>query len=122
MTKYAGVDLSYANANVDYKALKAGTINGYKVKFAMLRLGHGTNKDKLFDKHYKGCKEAGIYVGVYHWTYATNVAEARAEADWAIKELAGYDIDYPIAFDFEDEKNVLSKGLSKAQYTAICKT
>lgn len=118
--KYAGVDLSYANVNVDYKALKAGSINGYKVKFAMLRLGHGTQKDMLFDKHYKGCKDAGIYVGVYHWTYATNLTEARAEADWAIKELAGCDIDYPIAFDFED-KNVLAAGLTKAQYTAICK-
>ena len=119
--KYAGVDLSYANANVDYRELKAGTINGFKVKFAMLRLGDGTSKDKLFDRHYKGCKEAGIHVGVYHWTYATNLTEAREEADWAIKELANYEIDYPIAFDFEDEKNVLNKGLSKAQYTAICK-
>lgn len=120
--KYAGVDLSYANADVDYKALSAGTINGYKVKFAMLRLGHGINKDSLFDKHYKGCKEAGIYVGAYHWTYATNLTEARAEADWAVSELANYEIDYPIALDFEDEKNVLSKGLTKAQYTAICRT
>ena len=77
--KYAGVDLSYANANVDYRELKAGTINGFKVKFAMLRLGHGTSKDKLFDRHYKGCKEAGIHVGVYHWTYATNLTEAREE-------------------------------------------
>ncbi len=120
--KYVGVDLSYANGEVDYKALKEGTINGYKVKFAMLRLGHGTIKDTMFDKHYNGCKEAGIYVGVYHWSYAANLTEARAEADWAIGELAKYEIDYPVALDFEDEKNVLSKGLSKAQYTAICKT
>lgn len=87
----------------------------------MLRLGHGTNKDTLFDKHYKGCKESGIFGGVYHWTYAVNLTEARAEADWAIKQYANYEIDYPVAFDFEDQKNVLSKGLSKAQYTAICK-
>lgn len=121
MVKYAGVDLSYANDGVDYRALKAGTINGYKVKFAMLRLGHGTAKDKLFDRHYKGCKEAGIYVGAYHWSYALNLTDARAEAKWAISELADYELDYPVALDFEDEKNVLGKGLSKAQYTAICR-
>ncbi len=119
--KYAGVDLSYANASVDYKALKAGSILGYPVKFAMLRLGHGTNKDRLFDTHYKGCKEAGIYVGAYQWSYAVNLAEVRKEADWAIEQLANYDIDYPIAFDFEDT-NVLNAKLSKEQYTAICKT
>ncbi len=119
-TKYAGVDLSYANADVDYKALKAGTINGYKVKFATLRLGHGIKKDTLFDKHYKGCKDAGIYVDVYHWTYATNLTEARAEADRAIRGISNYDIDYPIALDFVD-KNVLAAGLTKVQYTAICK-
>lgn len=119
-TKYAGVDLSYANDDVDYIALKAGAIKDYKVKFAMLRLGHGTTKDKLFDKHYNGCKAAGIYVGVYHWTYAITPAEARREAEWAVKELANYNIDYPAALDFEDD-NILNKGLSKAQYTAICK-
>ncbi|MDE7195370.1 MAG: hypothetical protein K2O14_15580 [Oscillospiraceae bacterium] len=122
MVTYAGVDLSYANGKVDYKALNAGTVNGHRVKFAMLRLGHGTSKDTMFDEHYKGCKEAGIYVGAYHWSYAVNLTEARAEADWAVKELSKYEIDYPVALDFEDEKNVLSKGLSRAQYTAICKT
>lgn len=118
--RYAGVDLSYANDDVDYNALKAGKIKGYKVKFAMLRLGHGMTKDKLFDKHYSGCKEAGIHVGVYHWSYATTPEEARREAEWAVSELAGYSIDYPAALDFEDE-SILNKGLSKAQYTAICK-
>ena len=27
----------------------------------MLRTSYGCNKDKLLDKHYKGCKEVGIY-------------------------------------------------------------
>lgn len=119
-TKYAGVDLSYANDDVDYSALKAGKIKGYRVKFAMLRLGHGTTKDKLFDKHYNGCKAAGIRVGVYHWTYASTPVEARKEAVWAINELAGYKIDYPVAMDFEDE-SIFVRGLSKARYTAVCR-
>ncbi len=74
----------------------------------------------LFDRHYKDCKEAGIYVDVYHWTYATNLTEARAEAGRAIREISNYNIDYPIALDFVD-KNVIAVGLTKAQYTAICK-
>ncbi len=119
--KYAGVDLSYANANIDYKELKSGKILGYPVKFAMLRLGHGTNKDRLFDTHYNGCKEAGIYVGAYQWTYALNLQEIRTEADWAVKQLENYNIDYPAALDFEDS-SILKANYSKEQYTALCRT
>lgn len=119
MAKYAGVDLSYAQTDVDYKALSKAKIQGKPLKFAMLRIGHGLNKDKMFDEHYKGCKAAGIKVGVYHWSYATTAAEARMEAKWVVEQLRGLDIDYPVAMDFEDMPNVLSKGLSRDQYTAI---
>ncbi len=118
MAKYAGVDLSYAQANVDYKALAKAKIQGKPLKFAMLRLGHGRTKDKLFDEHYKGCKAAGIKVGVYFWSYATTSAEARVEANWVLEQLRNYEIDYPVAMDFEDE-NVLAAGLLRNDYTNI---
>lgn len=120
VTKYAGVDLSYCQQNVDYKALKKGLIKDKPVKFAMLRIGYGTKKDSMFDIHYAGCKKAGIHVGVYQYSIAKNVAEAREEARWLLNELRNYQIDYPIAFDFEDY-SVFQLGLSTAQYTAIVK-
>ena len=45
MAKYAGVDISYCQPNVDYAALKSGKILGYPVKFAMIRAAYGTNMD-----------------------------------------------------------------------------
>jgi len=117
--KYAGVDLSYVQTNVDYKTLSKATIQGKPLKFAMLRIGHGLNKDKMFDTHYKGCKAAGIKVGIYHWSYATTAAEARMEAAWVLEQLRDLDVDYPVAMDFEDMNNVLNKGLSHVQYTNI---
>lgn len=117
-TKYAGVDLSYANANVDYAKLAAGSLEGCKLKFAMLRFSYGTNKDKLFTKHYNGCKSAGLYVGVYHWLRAQTPSAAKAEAEWLVQQLAKYSIDYPIALDFEDS-DLFALKLSKSQYTAI---
>lgn len=116
--KYAGVDLSYANANVDYKQLAAGSLEGCRVKFAMLRFSYGCNKDKLFTKHYNGCKAAGLYVGAYHWLRAQTPAAAKAEAEWLVKQLEAYSIDYPIALDFEDS-DLFALKLTKAQYTAI---
>lgn len=117
-TKIAGVDMSKYQDKVDYKALAAGKINGYPVEFAMLRIGYGKYKDTLFDKHYSGCKAAGIKVGCYHWIRAQNGAEARAEAQWLVEKLEGYKLDYPVAMDFEDT-DLFALKLSKARYTAI---
>ena len=110
--------MSHCQNNVDYRALKAGKIGGKAVKFAMLRFSYGMSRDTVFDTHYNGCKSAGIYVGVYHWLKAQNVAEARKEAQWLVEKLKSYNIDYPVALDFEDEK-LLALKLTKAQYTAI---
>ena len=118
MAKYMGVDLSYHNTAVDYKKLKAGKIDGGKVKFAMLRTSYGCKKDTLLDKHYTGCKKAGIYVGAYHWLRAQNPAQARQEAQWLVDLLKDYQFDYPIALDFEDNELFALK-LSKEQYSAI---
>lgn len=118
MPKYAGVDLSHWQSGVDYKALKNGKILGQKVKFAMLRSSIGLRKDDMFDEHYKGCKAAGLYVGVYHWLKAQTVAAAEQEAHYLVGLLGRYEIDYPVALDFEDA-DTLALGLSKAEYTAI---
>lgn len=117
-TKYLGVDMSKWQQGVDYKALKAFKLNGKVVKFAMLRFSYGTSRDILFDTHYKGCKAAGIYVGVYHWLRARNVADAREEARWLVKQLSKYSLDYPVALDFEDEE-LLALKLGRDVYTAI---
>ena len=121
MAKYMGVDLSYCNANVDYKKLKAGKIDGGAVKFAMLRTSIGCKKDTLLDKHYAGCNSAGIYVGAYHWLKAQNLTQAKQEAEWLCNLLKGYSFDYPIALDFEDSA-LFGLKLSKEKYSAIIDT
>ncbi len=118
MPKYAGVDISRWNTDIDYPALKKARLGGYAVKFAMLRFSYGRARDTLFDKHYKGCKAAGIHVGVYHWLKAATAAAARLEAQWLVSALREYEIDYPVALDFEDEA-LLAMELTRAQYTAI---
>lgn len=119
-TEYAGVDLSVWNANVDYKTLKGASIEGRPLKFAMLRLSYGTTMDKRFDTHYKGCKAAGILVGAYHWLKSSTVAGAKREAEYVVKLLreGNYEMDYPVALDFEDSA-LFELNLPRAQYTAL---
>lgn len=114
MTEYFGVDISKWNIITDYKALSQ------KSRFGMIRIGYGKKLDECFKKHYDGCKNAGISVGVYIYSLAQNQEEARDEAMWVLEQINDLEIDYPIALDYED-KSLIDAKLSKDQYTAICK-
>ena len=97
-----GVDVSAYQANIDWKQVADSGIS-----FAMIRCGYrGYAKgvvveDKLFQKNIKGALDAGLDVGVYFFSQATNVWEAQEEADYVLEAIKGYNITYPVAFDWE---------------------
>lgn len=97
-----GIDVSYHNGKINWKKVKNSGIS-----FAMIRMGYGTSKggiiDSKLDYNYKNAKKNGIKVGLYLYSYADNIKEAKNEAKFAVKMLKTYsDLDYPIAFDFEN--------------------
>lgn len=97
-----GIDLSYANKNVDYNKLKQDGI-----EFAIIRTGYGKDenqKDALFETHYAGLKQAGIKVGAYLYSYCTSVENAEKEAENCLKHIAGKQFDLPIYIDLEEER------------------
>lgn len=103
---------------------KAGKVNFEELKklgyeFVIIRAGYGmemNQKDSAFESHYKAAKEAGLHVGAYHYSYAVNVSEAEQEADCFLKWIEDKELDYPVAFDMEDE---CQKSLTNAQRTDI---
>ena len=117
--KNFGIDLSYANQITDYSKLLASSYNGYKIKYAILRLGYIGKVDTRFAEHYAALS-GKIPLGVYVYSYARTPEAAREEAQWALKQIKELNIEFPVIFDYEDSK-VLSPKLSKAKYTAICK-
>lgn len=111
MTK--GIDVSVYQSNIDY----ANT----GVDFAIIRAGYGrlsSQKDKLFEQHYKGFKNAKIPVGAYWYSYAMSEDEAKLEAKACIEVLKGKQYEYPIYYDVEEQKQY---NLGKAKVTAIIK-
>lgn len=103
-----GVDLSTHNKNVDYKALKDSG-----VEFAILRIGYGKDagqRDEMFDEHYRGCKDAGIKVGAYHYSYCNKMENAIKEAENCLRYLDGIELDLPVFYDLED-KTLLNSGI-----------
>lgn len=104
-----GVDLSYCQSKVNYAQLKA---DGFT--FAIIRAGYGNaikypnQKDSTFEAHYKGCKDAGLNVGAYWYSYAKTPEEAEQEAKGFINILKGKTFEYPVYLDIEEKSQFYS--------------
>ena len=110
-----GIDVSKWNGDVNWKQVR-----DQGVQFAMIRCSSNQgNKDPKFEENYAGAKAQGFRVGVYHYSYATTVEEARKEAQFVIKTLNDRNLDLPVAFDIEDPG--AHYPLTKSQATAVTK-
>lgn len=115
-----GVDVSTWQDTVDWeKAKKAG------VEFAMIRIGFGHNRknqivmDNQYKKNIENAKKAGIPVGVYFFSYAKGVYEAREQAQYVVNTLDGITLELPIAFDWENWNNFNSYNISLTDINLI---
>ncbi len=98
-----GIDVSKWQGDIDYKLVKdAG------VEFVFIKLG-GQNGidgeyylDPKFERNIKGFQEVGIPVGLYFYSYANSIDKAKSDALWVIDQIKDYQIDLPIAFDWEN--------------------
>ena len=95
----------------------------------MIRAGYGRytagkdQQDKYFIQNYNNAKANGLKVGVYHYSYATTVEGAKAEAEFCLNILNGRQIDLPVAFDIEDPRHSgLSQQLITDMIVAFCET
>ena len=97
-----GIDVSAHQGEIDWQAVaNAG------VEFAMIRVGYrgyGTGEileDPMYYTNIEGALNAGLDVGVYFYSQAISVEEAREEAQFVLDRLGGYHITYPVVFDWE---------------------
>lgn len=103
------IDVSSYNGTVNWKKVKDNNIN-----YAMLKIGSGINqnkkgrKDTKFSTNFRTAGYASIHRGIYYYSYAKTVADAKKEADHCIKllkeeDISTEDLDLPVAFDIEEE-------------------
>lgn len=97
-TGMKGIDVSSWQDAIDWKKVKNSG-----VKYAMIRASFSDDKvDKTFDYNIVEAAKVGINVGVYHYCYALDAEEAKAEARHFIKTISPYKITYPVVLDLED--------------------
>lgn len=97
-----GVDVSEHQGEIDWEAVKEAGVD-----FAIIRVGYrgydqgGIYLDNNFQQNMDGAIAAGLDVGVYFYSQATTPMEARAEAGTVLAAIDGYDLQYPVVFDWE---------------------
>lgn len=102
VTSLTGIDISAHQSGIDWEQVKNAGID-----FVIIRVGYRTygggeiTLDPNFGENIEGAAAAGLNVGVYFFSQAINADEAIEEADAVLDAVSGYNITYPVVFDWE---------------------
>lgn len=117
-----GIDVSKWNKEIDWESVRAAGVD-----FAIIRCGYRGSKtgalveDPYFKKNVEGAEAAGIKVGIYFFTQATNEIEAVEEASMALMLCRNYKLALPIFIDTEGAGGSgRADGLGVDTRTAVC--
>lgn len=128
-TTYTGIDVSSYQGDIDWKQVADCDID-----FAIVRCGYTgmesgkKHTDEKFEYNIEQAKKNGIKVGVYYYSQATTEEEVISEANYVLKLIKGYKLDYPVAFDMEgygdgsSRTDVLSKEEKTDLALKFCET
>lgn len=111
------LDVSKYQPTINY-ATTAKAIDGVILRCGLTYWGkQNKGKDPLFEKHYKGFKAQNVPIGVYYYSAADTVAQAKEEAKKCLEFIKGKKLEFPVYFDMENQER--HGKLSGAQRYAI---
>lgn len=94
---YQGMDVSVFQGDIDFQQVRA-----YGIEVVYIRAGEGDGYiDPYFEQNYRNALDAGLKIGYYHFVTATNIEEARSQAEFFYSLMEGKTIDCYPAMDFE---------------------
>lgn len=106
-----GIDISRWQEAVDFEKVKAAGC-----EFVYMRIGGLDDGELYTDRYYlnnmAGAKAAGMQVGIYWHAEESSPAEVRESVRYMMEVLADEQLDFPIAYDWEDFKNFENYGMN----------
>ena len=118
-----GIDVSVYQSVIDWQAVASAGID-----FAIIRVGfrgygpEGNIKlDPYFTQNIQGALAAGLDVGVYFFSQAITVEEAKQEAAYVIEQVKSYPLTYPVMFDWERQNYAGSRTQTVPSVSTMCK-
>lgn len=118
-----GIDVSSWQGDINWQKVKSAG-----VEFAFIRIGYQVGYggeyilDKYFTQNIEGATVAGLPVGVYFYSYADSVDEAKSQAEWIAEHLSDYEVELGVAFDWEDWGNFNTTGMSFHTINQVART
>ena len=95
---YQGIDVSHWQEDIDFALVKSSGIQVVYIKSS-----EGKNYvDPYFEKNYYNAKANDLKVGFYHYVTAQNEENAKEQAIFFARVIAGKSLDCRLAMDFED--------------------
>lgn len=110
------IDVSEWQGTIDWNKVKASGVT-----CAVLRAGFGreaSQVDKKFEQNYKNAKAAGVKLGVYWYSYADSVEDAKREAEACLEVLNGKTLELPVFYDLEES---FQTSYGKSMLTTVAK-
>jgi GH25 family lysozyme M1 (1,4-beta-N-acetylmuramidase) len=106
---YRYIDVSRYQGAIDWAQVAAAGYKGAMLKTVstnskLSKRADGLYIDPTFEDNYRNAKAAGLDVGVYYYTYATNKDMVNAELSLLRQAVYGKELTLPVAVDVEDNK------------------
>lgn len=106
---YRYIDVSRYQGAIDWAQVAAAGYKGAMLKTVstnhkLSKRADGLYIDPTFERNYAGARAAGLDVGVYYYTYATNKDMVNAELALLRQAVYGKELTLPVAVDVEDNK------------------
>lgn len=106
---YRYIDVSRYQGAIDWAQVAAAGYKGAMLKTVstnrkLSKRADGLYIDPTFEDNYRNAKAAGLNVGVYYYTYATNKDMVNAELSLLRQAVYGKELTLPVAVDVEDNK------------------
>ena len=129
LTAKLGIDVSVYQGNIDWQSVSESDVD-----FAILRAGYRgyaegeTGVDEYFITNLEQTALHNVDVGIYFFSQATTEAEAVNEALKVLELVKGYEIRYPIYYDWEPvpDGDARTASISSSELTrcaqAFCQT
>lgn len=108
-----GIDVSSWQGKIDWERVRAAG-----VEFAIIRIGYQAEYggeytlDQNFEDNITGALAAGLPIGVYYYSCADSVDEARRQAEWILAQVDNRPLELGITFDWEEWNDFNRAGMS----------
>ncbi|MBR1815213.1 MAG: glycoside hydrolase [Lachnospiraceae bacterium] len=116
-----GIDVSRWQGSIDFNLVKEAGC-----EFVIIRVGGYDDGEVYVDSNYysniRNAKAAGLKVGIYYHAEESSIEEVKDNVAWLMGVLDGEELDFPIAYDWEDFANFESYEISLHDINDIYET